>query len=210
MAKVPYAIEILPKISTAWVGRTNVTDDRQTDGRAIAYSELEREFTFAKKHMQNFPYMVRPVFSWITTYKTTSISLMYLVIVSNIWHWKATFVFIMVALCNRADHYIFALWFLFSSFFPRLISAAVDWMSTILPAHMVWPLISANLKCMSEMCCTWLAENTGHKKSPFWHHRTNLSGCIFAVEACIDNREKSLLTTISPPHVLIIWWTLTY
>jgi len=50
---------------------------------------------------------------------------------------------IMVALCNRADHYIFALWFLSSSsffffFFPRLISAAVDWMSTILP-HMVWP-----------------------------------------------------------------------
>ena len=46
----------------------------------------------------------------------------------------------MVALCNRADHYIFILWFLSSSsfFFPRLISAAVDWMSTILP-HMVWP-----------------------------------------------------------------------
>jgi len=42
-------------------------------------------------------------------------------------------------MCNRADHYIFALWFL--SFFllsPRLISAAVDCMYTILP-HMVWP-----------------------------------------------------------------------
>jgi len=47
----------------------------------------------------------------------------------------------MVALWNRANHYIFALWLLLSSFFlffPRLISAAVDWMSTILP-HMVWP-----------------------------------------------------------------------
>jgi len=34
MAKVPNAVEILPKIWTAWVGRTNVTDDRrQTDGR---------------------------------------------------------------------------------------------------------------------------------------------------------------------------------
>ena len=44
---------------------------------------------------------------------------------------------IMVALWNRADHYIFALRFL-SSFFPRLISAVGDWMSTILP-HMVWP-----------------------------------------------------------------------
>ena len=53
MAKVPNAIEILPKIWTAGVGRTNVTDDRQTDrqttdGRATAYSERESEFTFAK------------------------------------------------------------------------------------------------------------------------------------------------------------------
>jgi len=47
-----------------------------------------------------------------------------------------------LALCNRAEHYIFALWFLssiyLSSFFPRLISAATDWMSTIL-LHMAWP-----------------------------------------------------------------------
>jgi len=46
---------------------------------------------------------------------------------------------IMVALWNTADHYIFILSFvLSSSFFPRLISAAADWMSAILP-HMVWP-----------------------------------------------------------------------
>ena len=46
---------------------------------------------------------------------------------------------IMVALWNRANHYIFMLWFvLLLSFFPRLISAAADWMSAILP-HMVWP-----------------------------------------------------------------------
>jgi len=46
---------------------------------------------------------------------------------------------IMVALWNRADHYIFALWSLLSFFFfPRPISAVGDWMSTILP-HMVWP-----------------------------------------------------------------------
>jgi len=48
----------------------------------------------------------------------------------------------MVALCNRADHYIFMLWLLLSSSFffcfPRLISAVRYWMSTIL-THMVWP-----------------------------------------------------------------------
>jgi len=46
---------------------------------------------------------------------------------------------VMVTLWNRVDHYIFMLLFvLSSSFFPRLISAAADWMSAILP-HMVWP-----------------------------------------------------------------------
>ena len=32
------------------------TDRRQTDGRAIAYSEREREFTFANKYQQH-PYL---------------------------------------------------------------------------------------------------------------------------------------------------------
>jgi len=46
---------------------------------------------------------------------------------------------VMATLWNRAGHYIFAMWFLLSFlFFPRLISAVADWMSTILP-HMVWP-----------------------------------------------------------------------
>jgi len=49
----------------------------------------------------------------------------------------------MVALCNRETIYIFMLWFVlllpsFFFFFPRLISAAGDWMFTIL-SHMVWP-----------------------------------------------------------------------
>jgi len=47
-------------------------------------------------------------------------------------------VLFMAAQCNRAGHYILALWFVSFFFFPRLISAAADWMSTILP-HMVWP-----------------------------------------------------------------------
>jgi len=56
----------------------------------------------------------------------------------------------------------------------------------------------------------WLAENTGRKKSPFWHHRTTLSVCIFAAEACVDNRKKTCQTPIPPPHVLIIWWISAY
>jgi len=72
----------------------------------------------------------------------------------------------MVALWNRADHYIFILFlsFFFLLFlFPCLISVVGDWMSTIL-LHMVWPSCeTANLECRSEMCCMWLAENTGRK-----------------------------------------------
>ena len=55
-------------------------------------------------------------------------------------YYSHTILIIMAALCNRAGHYIFAMWFLLSSsfFFPRLISAVADWMSTIL-AHIMWP-----------------------------------------------------------------------
>jgi len=43
---------------------------------------------------------------------------------------------------------------------------------------------------MSEMCCLRPGGNTGRKKSLSAHHRTNLSGYIFATKALIDNRKK--------------------
>jgi len=83
--------------------------------------------------------------------------------------------------------------FYFSSFFfffssPNLIGRRLD---VYLPYFHTWCGLSANLECMSEMCCTRLAVNTGRKKSPFWHHRTTLSGYIFGTKACIDNRNTS-------------------
>jgi len=54
--------------------------------------------------------------------------------------------------------------FYLSSFFPHLISAVGDWMSAILHT---WCGLSVNLECMSEMCCTRLAENTGRKNRHF-------------------------------------------
>ena len=47
--------------------------------------------------------------------------------------------------------------FLSSIFFYSLISAAADWMSSILR-------LSANLESRSEMCYKWLAGNTGRNK----------------------------------------------
>jgi len=77
----------------------------------------------------------------------------------------------MAALRSRCGHYILPCDFYLSSssFFPRLISAVGDWMSTILPhIHRIhrrqhaftnenWCGLSANLECM-ETCCTRLAE----------------------------------------------------
>jgi len=60
------------------------------------------------------------------------------------------------------------------------------------------------------------------KKLPFGHHRTTLSGYIFATKACIDNQKKNLLgsnISSTSPHnmvnfsplaaeiVLLVWGT---
>jgi len=90
--------------------------------------------------------------------------------------------------------YIFILWFLlvlppllFSS--PNLSGRRLD-VYTILTCG-----LNVNLECRSETCCARLAENTARKKiakkSLSGHHPTTLSGYIFAIKACIDNRKKT-------------------
>jgi len=52
------------------------------------------------------------------------------------------------------------------------------------------------------MYCMRLAGNTARKISPknrHAHHRTTLSGYVFATKAHIDNRKKTCDTAISPP-----------
>ena len=55
------------------------------------------------------------------------------------------------------------------------------------------------------MCCAWLAGNAGPKKSPSGHHRTTLSGYIFATEVFIDDRKNLLNSNVSPtsPHNMV-------
>ena len=127
----------------------------------------------------------------------------------------------MVALWNRADRYIFILWFLLSIclfflsfffffFFPRLISAVGDWMSAILPHVTVWPQSEFRMQCSrSETCCTRLAGNARRKKNrqkvAICAPSNNLSGYILATKARIDNRKNSLSTNISSrcPHNMV-------
>jgi len=81
----------------------------------------------------------------------------------------------MAALCNRCGHYIFCpvismfFFFLLLSFFssPNLSGRRLDVYHT---SFHTWCGLSANLECMSEMCCTWLAGNAGPKKSPKMRH----------------------------------------
>ena len=91
-------------------------------------------------------------------------------------------------------HPVVSSFFLLS--FPRLISAVGDWMSTYFHTRCG---LSANLECRSEMCSTRLAEKYSTQKlaknSPSAHHRTTLSGYIFAIKACIDKQKKNLLNS---------------
>ena len=64
-----------------------------------------------------------------------------------------------------------------------------------LPYFHTWYGLSANLECMSEICCTRHAENTARKNSPSVHHRTNLSGYIFATKSTCRQSEKNLLNS---------------
>jgi len=72
----------------------------------------------------------------------------------------------MIALCNRADNYIFALWLLLSFFLSFYLFSSPNFSRRRLDACHTCTHggLSANLGRRSETCCTRLAENTGRKK----------------------------------------------
>jgi len=139
----------------------------------------------------------------------------------------------MAILWNRAGHYIVILWILLSffpfflsflSFFPSFFHSFFLFYLFLsffflalcqppeigcLPYFHTWCGLSANLGCRSETCCTLLAENTVCKEiaknSPSAHHRTTLSGYIFATKARIDNRKKKLLSSNISSRCPTIW-----
>jgi len=78
--------------------------------------------------------LIKTVVLWLYSVAFASTALLY-GLISATYLWMQI---IMVALWNRADHYILPCGYFFLFFIPRLISAAADWMSAIL-AHMMWP-----------------------------------------------------------------------
>jgi len=70
------------------------------------------------------------------------------------------------------------------------------------PYFHTWCGPSVNLECRSEMFCTRLAGNTGRKKSPFWHHRTTLSGYIFGIKTIGKNLLNSNTSSTCPDNMV--------
>jgi len=83
---------------------------------------------------------------------------------------------IMAALCTTAGHYIFVLWFLLLlSSRPIYLFSSPNLSRHRLNVYHISTHVglSANLECiecMSEMCCTRLAENTGRKNDAKIRH----------------------------------------
>ena len=65
-------------------------------------------------------------------------------------------------------------------FFPRLISAAADWMSTVL-IHMVWSYCEFRMQAW--MCCMRLAGNAGPKKSTKIRHMGTIAQLCRAISS---------------------------
>ena len=106
----------------------------------------------------------------------------------------------MAALRNRAGHYIFALWFLLSSssvffsFFasPNLSRRRLDVCHTSTHDVALVRIYDAGLKCAARGSLK-IQDAKSRQKLPIGHHRTTLSGYMFATKACIDNQKKKLV-----------------
>jgi len=94
----------------------------------------------------------------------------------------------------HSGSYIFALWFLLSSssFFssPHLSRRTLDVCHTSTHGVALVQISDAGLKRAACGSLEMQDSKKSRQKSPSGHHRTNLSGYIFATKARIDNQKK--------------------
>jgi len=103
----------------------------------------------------------------------------------------------MVALWNRADHYILILWFL-SIFYLFSFLTSSQWPHIgCRPYFHTWCGLSANLECRSEMCCTQLAENTGCKKVAKNRHLRTIAQLCRAISSQLRNASTIGINLLS-------------
>ena len=139
------SVDCTPSYWDAGVASTTDAKRRSANNTAIAHSRRLRQCTGEIKSLFN---SWTRLASWKISYSNSKsqtlvdyrhrLMPLHCSPFADVWH-SSLF---MVALWNRETIYIFMLWFVLLSsfflFFPRLISAAADWMSAILP-HVVWP-----------------------------------------------------------------------
>ena len=124
-------------------------------------------------------------------------------------------VLVMVALCNRSDHYIFALWFLSSFFFfffssPNLSGRRLGVYHTSTHGG-----LSVNLQCRSETCCARLAGNAGRKKVAKNRHLGTIAQLCRAISSQLRHLStigKNLLSSDMSskcPHNMVNFGLLT-
>ena len=73
---------------------------------------------------------------------------------------------------------------------------------TILCTNWVYIVLSANLRCRSETCCTRLAKSTGRKKSPKIHHLGTVTQLCQAISSQLRHLStigKNLLNSNASP-----------
>jgi len=127
-----------------------------------------------------------------------------------------------LALWNRADHYIFILWFLSSA--AAIITGfqtcwkiyirqkcCSQWQRLVqcLPYFDILCGLSANLECRSETCCARLAVNAGRKKSSKSRHLGTIPQLCWAISLQLRHvstiRKNLLGSNISStcPHNMV-------
>ena len=105
----------------------------------------------------------------------------------------------MVALWNRADHIYF--------------HAVVPPQIGCLPHFHTWCGLSANLRCRSETCCTWVTEKTQDAKVAKNHHLGTIAQLCRAISLQlrhVSTIRKKLVKHQYLLHVLTIWRTLAH
>ena len=106
---------------------------------------------------------------------------------NRIWPREIPLQLFMATLHSRCGHYIFLLWFLLSVFFssPILSRRRLDAYRTSTHDVALVQIYNAGLKCADSGSL-----KIQDAKISNLHHRTNLSGHIFATKANIDNGKK--------------------
>jgi len=124
--------------------------------------------------------------------------------------WLSRNMIIMAAVRSRCGHYVFCP--VVSSFYLLLLFfLAYCQLSQIgcLQYFDTWCGRGENLGCRPETCCTLLAENTGHKKSPKICHLCTIAQLSRAISSQLRHvltiGKKLLNSSISPtcPHNMV-------